>query len=233
MSVSIDSNRSRPELLAPAGTFGIALTALEHGADAVYVGAGRHTLRAQSAGLDADQIGELLDEAHRRSARVYVTLNTMPPDDELGAIGAFVSRIAQAGAVPDAFIVSDPGVMGVVRERLPDAELHLSTQTGTFNTEALRFWHRNGIDRVVLPRELTLDQIAQLAQTGICEVEVFVHGAMCVSLSGRCLLGLYLSGRHANRGDCPQPCRLAYDIRPRGVGSGEWLEAHEGSRGTY
>lgn len=227
------NNVRQPELLAPAGTFGIAISALEHGADAVYVGAGRHTLRAQSPGLDSDQLGELLEAARGRSARVYMVLNTMPPDEELGEIRSLLSRFARAGAVPDAVIVSDPGVMAMARELLPGAALHLSTQTGTFNTETLRFWHRQGISRVVLPRELTLEQITRLAQADICELEVFAHGAMCVSISGRCLLGLYLAGRHANRGDCPQPCRLAYEIRPVGEGSERWMKAHEDERGTY
>ncbi|MBN1981664.1 MAG: U32 family peptidase C-terminal domain-containing protein, partial [Chitinivibrionales bacterium] len=120
----------------------------------------------------------------------------------------------------DACIVSDPGVLSLCKEYLPTIAVHLSTQTGTFNSAAVRFWADQGIGRVILPRELTLEQIRLCANTACgCETEVFIHGAMCVSISGRCLLGAYLSSRHANHGDCPQPCRLAYEIKPLYSGS--------------
>jgi U32 family peptidase len=225
-----------PELLAPAADLAIALAAFDHGADAVYVGLERFNLRAQAPSLSLDGLGELLGAAAERKRRVYVVLNTMPDDRTLAAMASLVDALAFRPRQPDAVIVSDAGVLTVVKQRLPGVALHLSTQTGVFNSAAIRFWAGQGVARVILPRELTIEEVTALSANGACETEVFIHGAMCVSISGRCLLGAYLSGRHPNRGECPQPCRLSYSItphEPRGEKMNATLDAEEDERGVY
>ncbi|HEX2956577.1 MAG TPA: U32 family peptidase C-terminal domain-containing protein, partial [Chitinispirillaceae bacterium] len=136
----------------------------------------------------------------------------------------------------DALIVSDPGVILMCQEMIPDMPLHLSTQTGTFNTAAMRFWKQQGIERVVLPREMNIEEISAVTRSGIIETEIFVHGAMCVSVSGRCLLGAYMNGRHPNRGDCSQPCRIKYRITPVENDTGSSMsgfDAEETEQGVY
>ncbi len=226
----------KPELLAPAANVGVALTALRCGADAVYVGGGRHTLRAQSPGVAPRELLDIVGAARAMSKRVYVALNTMPSDDQLRDIAEYLRAVASLPKVPDAVIVSDPGVLCACRDLLPSVPLHLSTQTGACSVASLRFWHQQGVVRAVLPRELTLEDVARISREAPCEVEVFAHGAMCVSVSGRCLLGAYLQGRHANRGDCPQPCRLRYRVLPldeRGGEGAEGFDAEETADGTY
>jgi U32 family peptidase len=222
-----------PELLAPASTFACAQAAFENGADAVYAGLSTHNLRARSDNFDTHQLGDLFDLAHDRGRRVYVALNVMPDDSRLADIEQSLKSIAVMSRRPDAFIVGDPGVLTLCRKYAPRVPLHLSTQTGTFNSESAGFWARQGVCRVILPREMTLDEIEKIARSCLVETEAFVHGAMCVSVSGRCLLGAYLGRRHPNFGDCPQPCRFRYRIAalhgPAGdeAQSGEWLTVEE------
>lgn len=234
-----------PELLAPAGSFETLDAAFAHGADAAYVGVGPHNLRAHSPSFDPADLPRAAGIAHDAGKRLYVVLNVMPTDNMLPAVEETIRGIARGERElwPDAAIVSDPGVIALCRRHLGDMRLHLSTQTGSFNSPDVDFWMSQGICRIVLPRELTLEQIAYLSSAGACETEIFVHGAMCVSVSGRCLLGAYLAGRHPNFGDCPQPCRLEYSIAPRSPGEeapagekppvGEWLTAEETAAGTY
>ncbi|MBN1757781.1 MAG: U32 family peptidase C-terminal domain-containing protein [Chitinispirillaceae bacterium] len=227
-----------PQLLAPAGDFSSVDAALDHGADAVYVGIGPYNLRAHAPNFALQDLSELLDRVHAGNRRIYFALNIMPGPEQIPEIESLVRKLRLDTLLPDAFIVSDPGVVHLCRELIPDVPLHLSTQTGTFNQRSLRFWQQQGIRRVVLPRELNLKQISDLASTGILETEIFIHGAMCVSVSGRCLMGAYFSGRHPNRGDCPQPCRWSYRITPLMSDSGNplqepWLEAEENNNGTY
>jgi U32 family peptidase len=203
-----------PELLAPAGTFACAETAFAHGADAVYAGIGKFNLRAHSTNFDLDEFGELLKLAAAGKKRVYGALNIMPSDDMLPQLEETLRKFADARFLPDAFIISDPGVLSLVTEICPGVPIHLSTQSGCFNLAAMKFWRKLGVSRIILPRELCIDQIRYLSQKGGAETEVFIHGAMCVSISGRCLLGAYRGGRHPNLGDCPQPCRLKYRIVP-------------------
>lgn len=221
-----------PELLAPASSVAIAAVAFDHGADAVYVGASRLSLRAQAEGFSPGELGELCVEARARGKRVYAALNLMPNGEDIVGVREYLQGLA-GGDYPDALIVSDPGVVRLCRAIVPQTELHLSTQSGVCNREALAFWAEQGVRRVVAPRELKVTQIAELCDGGLCELEVFVHGAMCMSVSGRCLLDAYLTGRHANRGDCSQPCRLRYQIAPLkpsadgDVPAGEWLTVEQ------
>jgi putative protease len=225
-----------PELLAPAGSMAIAQAAFDHGADAVYAGFGQENLRAHSPSLTPDDLCALLDLAQSRAKKVYITLNCMPDDAMLAQIDSTVSAIARLPRLPHAIIVSDPGVLTLCRNSLPKVPLHLSTQTGVFNTADLRFWKDQGVARVILPRELTLEQAGACAAVPGVETELFIHGAMCVSISGRCLLGAYLDGRHPNKGDCTQPCRLRYridPISPSGVSAEKWFEAEESADGVF
>jgi putative protease len=203
-----------PELLAPAGSFACAEAALAHGADAVYAGIGRFNLRAHSPNFTALEFGELLKFASGAGKRVYGVLNIMPSDDMLAPIEETLRRLAERRALPDAFIVSDPGVLSIVSELCAGVPIHLSTQSGCFNSASMRFWRKQGVSRAILPRELDIGQIRSLSSQNIMETEIFIHGAMCVSISGRCLLGAYYNGRHPNLGDCPQPCRFKYRIAP-------------------
>jgi putative protease len=227
---------NRPELLAPAGTFEAAEAAFLHGADAVYIGIGKLNLRAHSPNFAVEDIPELLDMAHKGNRKVYAALNLMPDQDTVPVVQELLVKLGEKKSIPDAFIISDPGVLVLCKEILPSAELHLSTQTGTFNLLSLDFWKKQGVVRAVLPREFTLSQIREASMAHIMETEIFVHGAMCVSISGRCLLGAYLGERHPNRGDCPQPCRYKYRLSPvqsENDNPGIWFDAEESDDGVY
>jgi putative protease len=208
-----------PELLAPAGSLACAEAAFAHGADAVYAGIGKFNLRAHSPNFEPDEFGELLKLAAAGNKRAYGALNIMPNDDMLTPLEETLRQLAAARYLPAAFIIGDPGVLSLVTEICPDVPVHLSTQSGCFNSAAMKFWRKQGVSRVILPRELSIERIRYLSQQGAAETEVFIHGAMCVSISGRCLLGAYHNGRHPNFGDCPQPCRNRYRIVPVDTGS--------------
>jgi putative protease len=205
-----------PELLAPAGTFECLRAACDHGADAVYVGIGRFNLRARSGNFSVEELENAITYVKKNGRRIYAALNIMPGDGVLDQIEKIIQALSACDSLPDALIVSDPGVISLCKQYLNSVPLHLSTQTGTCNYLSARFWQGQGITRIVLPREMTLEEVAAFNKKVTVETELFVHGAMCVSISGRCLLGAYLGGRHghANRGDCPQPCRLKYRIVP-------------------
>ncbi len=225
----------KPELLAPAGTFDCAEAAFNHGADAVYIGIGQLNLRAHSHNFTVEDLPELMDLSNKFDKKVYVALNLMPDQSKIPVVQNTLKSIKDAGCIPDAFIISDPGVMTLCKDLLPDVEIHLSTQTGTFNLLSLEFWKKQGVTRAVLPREFTLEQINEVCQSQIMETEVFIHGAMCVSISGRCLLGAYIGGRHPNYGDCPQPCRYQYRLRLIQEKDKEELciDAEESAEGVY
>ncbi|MFW5775342.1 MAG: peptidase U32 family protein [Chitinivibrionales bacterium] len=226
-----------PELVAPAGSMETLIAAYEHGADCAYVGVGSTNLRAFAPSLTLEQLPEALTLAHELKRKLIVVLNSMPDQHQLSEMERTVRGLGSAKDRPDAVVISDPGVLMLFRQYAPDIRLHLSTQTGTFNLAAARFWKQQGISRIVLPRELSLHQIEEITAKAGVETEVFVHGAMCVSIAGRCLLGSYLSGRHPNHGACPQPCRLRYKIAPMDHGGEsseqQWLEAEEDENGTY
>ncbi len=219
-----------PELSAPAGSFECVQAACDHGADAVYIGIGRYNLRARGANFSIDELGVVCEYVQKQHRKLYCALNILPDDGTLEEIEQTLRSRVWDGCRPDAFIVGDPGVMTICQYYQKGIPLHLSTQTGTFNSASARFWKQNGITRVILPREMSLGKIAAIVKNASMETEIFIHGAMCVSLSGRCLLGAYLQHRHANWGDCPQPCRLQYRIAASddgGLDSPAWLTVEE------
>ena len=227
---------NKPELLAPAGNFECLDAVIHHGADAVYAGVSHFNLRARSPNFTPKEIVDVIHYVQGKNKKIYIVLNTMPTDNQLPEIEKYIHQLSQEKKLPDAFIVSDPGIIHLCKRYFKSPTLHLSTQTGTFNRYAMEFWISQGISRIVLPRELNLNQIRAMNRLNQCETELFIHGAMCVSISGRCLLGAYLSERHPNQGDCPQPCRYTYDISVSETHtntSKEWFTAEEDSRGVY
>lgn len=221
----------KPELLAPAGDREGALTALKYGADALYCGGPMLQLRADAAGMDAETLAEVARTVHKRGKKLYVAVNSFVHNRELGLLSAYAKELAQIGA--DALIVSDLGALAQIREALPDMELHLSTQANCMNYRSALVYYDLGVRRIVLARELSISQIAEIRGNTPedLELEAFVHGAMCMAYSGRCLISSFLTGRSANRGDCTQSCRWDYRLteekRP-----GEYFPVVEDENGT-
>ena len=222
----------KPELLAPAGNLEKLKTAVDFGADAVYLGGSKLNLRAFADNFDMAQLKEGINYAHERGKKVYVALNVFPHDEDLIDLEDYLIELYNLKV--DAAIVSDPGIIMTAREVVPSLELHLSTQANNVNYKSAIFWYNQGITRIVLARELSLTQIAEIRKKLPlkCKIEAFVHGSMCMSYSGRCLLSNYMTGRDANRGACAQPCRYKYFLteekRP-----GEYFEVIEDDKGTY
>ena len=221
-----------PELLSPAGDpekmrFGIA-----YGADAVYMAGQRFGMRAAAANFDDEALRRSIADAHAHGVKCYITVNIMPSNRDLPALPAYLELLQDAGA--DAMIVADVGVIRMAQKYAPKVPLHISTQTSILNHEAANYWADMGAERVVLARELSLEEIAEIrAKTPkSLEIEAFVHGAMCISYSGRCLISQYMTGRDANHGACAQPCRWNYSLmeekRP-----GQFFPVEEDGRGTY
>lgn len=223
---------SKPELLAPAGDAERLHAAVEYGADAVYLGSDCFGMRTAAASFGGDELKKACDYAHSKGVKVYLTCNTVPRNNELDALPSFLEYAAASGV--DAFIVTDIGVMLLAQKHAPDVEIHISTQAGITNYAAARAFYEMGAKRIVTARELSLDEIAEIrAKTPKeLEIESFVHGAMCVSFSGRCLLSNYMTGRDSNRGDCAQPCRWRYALleekRPN-----EYFPVEQDNTGTY
>ena len=223
---------NRPELLAPAGDLEKMRFAIAYGADAVYLAGQRFGMRAAAANFDDNALREGIAYAHARGVKCYITVNIMPSCCDLPALPAYLELLQDAGA--DALIVADVGVIRLAQKYAPKVPLHISTQTSILNHEAANFWADLGAERVVLARELSLEEIAEIrAKTPkTLEIEAFVHGAMCISYSGRCLISQYMTGRDANHGACAQPCRWNYALmeeqRP-----GEFFPVEEDARGTY
>ena len=203
----------RPEILSPAGNFEKMRAAILYGADAVYLAGEAFGMRAAADNFTRDELYSAVEYAHSRGVKVYLTLNTMPREYEYSALEKYLLDIKGAGL--DAMIVADIGVFSLVRELLPDMEIHISTQANITSAAACIAWYRLGAKRVVLARELTLDEIKAIraAVPEDLQLECFVHGSMCVSYSGRCLLSGHMVDRDANRGMCAQPCRWNYTIR--------------------
>ena len=220
------------ELLAPAGNFSKFLTALQFGADAVYLGGKNFSLRALSDNFTEEEIQKAAYIAHKRHKKVYVTVNVFARNNDLAPAAEYFRFLYGAGV--DAVIVTDPGLIALCKKVAPELPIHLSTQANTLNVGAVEFWAEQGVQRVILARELSVAEISEInsALRGACETEVFVHGAMCISYSGRCLLSNYLNGRDSNRGECVQACRWKYEIREFNKG-GDFLTAEEDERGTY
>ena len=219
------------ELLAPAGDLERLRTALRFGADAVYVGGPQMQLRAGSVGFSMDDLAEAVREAHALNRRLYVTVNAFASNSEIDALGDYAQALKALGA--DAVIVSDLGAIAAIRRAAPDLDVHVSTQANCLNYAAAQVYADLGATRVVLGREMSLTEIAELrAKTpALLELEAFVHGAMCMAYSGRCMISAYLSGRSANRGACAQSCRWTYHLmeekRP-----GQFFPVEEDDRGT-
>lgn len=221
-----------PELLAPAGNLQKLKTAVHFGADAVYMGGQEYSLRAFSDNFSGEELKEGLIFLHARGKKGYVTVNIFPKNNDFENIGNYLSFLVKAGA--DAVILSDPGAVDFCKVNFPSLEIHLSTQANTLNKYGAKFWEKAGVKRIILARELSLNDIAEIKGylNKDTEIEVFVHGAMCISYSGRCLLSNYLSGRDSNRGECVQACRWNYEIREVSRDGG-YLTLEEDKRGSY
>ena len=201
----------RPEILSPAGNFEKMKFAILYGADAVYLAGDSFGMRAASDNFSNDELIQAVKYAHERNVKVYVTVNVLPHEFELGPLREYLAFL-ESHVKPDALIVSDLGVFSMAKAYCPSIELHVSTQSSTVNSEACKMWQQLGATRIVLARELSLEEIKKIRDSipPELELEAFVHGAMCVSYSGRCLLSNFFSGRDANRGKCAQPCRWEY-----------------------
>ncbi|MFW6274142.1 MAG: peptidase U32 family protein, partial [Halanaerobium sp.] len=220
------------ELLAPAGSLEKLKTAILFGADAVYCGGLNFGLRAGADNFTLAELKEGINYAHNRAKKVYLTMNMIPHNEELAELPQYIDKLKTLDI--DALIISDPGVMALVREKMPEMALHISTQANNVNWASALFWAEQGAERIILARELSFDEIKDIAEKtkGKVELEAFVHGAMCISYSGRCLLSNYFVGRDANRGDCAQSCRWKYHLveeqRP-----GEYYPIEENDQGTF
>lgn len=227
---AIPGRRFLPELLAPAGSFEKLKIAVFYGADAVYLGGSRFSLRARAANFSEAGIRQAVAYAHEHRVRVYCTVNIFAHEAHFAGLDDYLRFLAEAGV--DGLIVADPGILMRARELAPGLPLHLSTQANVTNAASARFWASQGVRRLNLARELSLAELSAIRGGTEAEIEVFVHGALCISYSGRCLLSTYLTGRHANQGDCAQPCRYRYRLmeekRP-----GQYFPVEEDGRGTY
>lgn len=221
------------ELLAPAGNFSKLKTALYFGADAAYVGGKDFSLRSFADNFTRDELISAIKYAHSLGKKVYVTANIFAKNSDLALMEDYFAFLQEAGA--DAAIISDSGVFYAARKSAPNLSVHISTQANLTNKYAVKFWYEQGASRAILARELSLKEIAAIHEyVPDMELEAFVHGAMCISYSGRCLLSNYLAGRESNRGECVQACRWRYQIRKSDEHSESgWLEMEEDNRGTY
>jgi len=222
----------KPELLAPAGDLEKLKIAVLYGANAVYIGGEHFSLRAKAKNFALDEMKEGIDFAHSHNVKIYVTANIIAHNEDFEGMGEYFKQIEQMGA--DAILIADPGVFQLAKEYVPNMQIHLSTQANNTNYRSANFWHSLGVKRIVLARELSLKEIKQIRQNinNDMEIETFVHGAMCISYSGRCLLSNYMTNRDANRGECSHPCRWKYYLveekRPK-----EYMPVFENERGTY
>ena len=219
-----------PELLAPAGSFEKLVTAIHYGADAVYLSGKKYGLRAKAANFDYQEMIRAVNYAHERNVKVYVTVNIIAHNDDFDGLESYLLTLAETGV--DALIVSDPGILQLALTTVPDLPIHLSTQANVTNSRSATFWIEQGAARLNLARELSFKEIGEIRKTVGAEIEVFAHGALCISYSGRCMLSNYMTGRDANRGECAHPCRYNYALveekRP-----GEYFPVYEDERGTY
>ncbi len=219
------------ELLAPAGNFEKMKTAFYFGADAVYVGGRDFSLRALSENFSREELKEAVIYAHDLGKKLYVAVNILAKNSDFLLLEEYLRYLCDIKV--DAVIVSDPGVVMLAKSCAPDLEIHLSTQASTLNKYSAKFWVEQGVKRIVLARELSLNEVKEISDFCGAEIEVFVHGAMCISYSGRCLLSNYLTGRESNRGACVQCCRWEFEIREKSKVDGEYLPVEEDGRGTY
>lgn len=222
----------KPELLVPASSLEVLKTAVRYGADAVYIGGEVFGLRAKAKNFTIEEMREGVEFAHRQGVKVYVTANILAHNADIEPVKAYFNDLKRVK--PDALIISDPAIFTIAKEILPDLELHISTQANNTNYGTYNFWHSLGANRVVSARELSINEIKEIRQNipNELEIETFVHGAMCISYSGRCLLSSFMAGRDANKGACTHPCRWKYAVveesRP-----GQYMPVEENERGTY
>jgi len=219
-----------PELLAPAGSFEKLVTAIHYGADAVYLGGRKYGLRAKAGNFDDDGIIRSVKYAHEHGVPVYVTVNIIAHNHDFEGLEGYLNFLSSAGV--DGLIISDPGILRLVKQVVPKMSIHLSTQANVTNSGSASFWDDQGVTRINLARELSLAEIKEVRASVPTELEIFVHGALCISYSGRCMLSSYMTGRDANKGNCAHPCRYSYSLveekRPN-----ELFKIEEDSRGTY
>jgi len=222
----------KPELLLPAGSLDVLKTAIRYGADAVYIGGEAFSLRAMAKNFLPDEMREAVCYAHDRGKKIYVTANILAHNRDLTEAERYFGELKEMN--PDAVLISDPGIFQIARRVCPEIPVHISTQANNTNYGTFLFWKEQGASRVVTGRELSLQEIREI-RTKVpkdMEIETFVHGAMCISYSGRCLLSNFMTGRDANRGECTHPCRWTYSVveekRP-----GEYMNVYENERGTY
>lgn len=222
----------KTELLIPAGSLDTLKTAVIYGADAVYLGGEAFGLRAKAKNFTQDEIRQGIAFAHEHGVKVYITANILAHNEDLNGVEEYFKELKEI--CPDAVIISDPGVFAIAKQIMPEMEIHISTQANNTNYGTFLFWHQLGAKRVVTARELSLAEIKEIRSRipEDLEIESFIHGAMCMSYSGRCLLSNYMTGRDANQGACSHPCRWKYSIveekRP-----GEYMQIYENERGTY
>lgn len=227
-----EMKRKKPELLIPANSLETLKIAVIYGADAVYAGGEAYGLRAKARNFSMEELREGISFAHQHGVKVYVTANILAHNRDLEGVRAYFQELKEIR--PDALIISDPGIYDIACEICPEIERHISTQANNTNYGTYLFWHRMGAKRVVSARELSLQEIREIREKipAKMEIESFIHGAMCISYSGRCLLSNYFTGRDANQGACTHPCRWKYAVveeqRP-----GEYLPVYENDRGTY
>lgn len=222
----------KPELLAPAGNLEKLKKAFLYGADAVYIGGEEFSLRVAAENFTLDEMKEGINYAHERGGKVYLTANIIPHNEDIDAYADYLLQVKDIGL--DGVILSDLGMFQVTRELAPELEIHVSTQANNVNYKSARMWHELGAKRVILAREMSLNEIKEIRERvpEELELEAFVHGAMCISYSGRCLLSNYMAGRDSNQGNCAHPCRWKYHLmeeqRP-----GEYMPVFENERGTF
>ena len=218
------------EVLAPAGNLEKLETAYLYGADAVYVGGKEFSLRAKAGNFSLEELKQARAIASRLGKKLYVALNIFPHNQDLEGIGSYLASLDEIGV--DAMIISDPGVIWLAKQHAPKTPIHLSTQANTQNWAACAFWQEQGLERVVLGREVSMKEISQISSHTDVEIEAFVHGAMCMAYSGRCMLSMYLTGKSANCGSCTHPCRWEYYIVEK-QRKDDFMPVEEDERGTY
>ena len=218
-----------PELLAPAGSLDKLKSAIHYGADAVYLGGGDFSLRAHAV-LTLDDLATAVSYAHRHKVKAYITINIMAHNSDLIGLEKYLGFLAEIKA--DGLIISDPGIIMIAKRLVPEIPIHLSTQANTTNLAAAQFWEAQGVKRINLARELGLAEISSIREKVATELELFVHGAICISYSGRCSLSLYMTGRDANSGNCAHPCRYKYALEEE-KRPGNYFPVEEDRKGTY
>ena len=221
---------NKPELLAPAGNLEKLQMAVLYGADAVYLGASDFSLRAQAQNFGPAELAEAVTFAHAHNVKVYLTVNVYAQEPHLPALRQLLPQAADLGV--DAFIIADPGIFRLAAQLAPGVPRHISTQAASSNSEAARFWHEQGASRVVLAREVSLQDCGRIARAVPVELEIFIHGAVCMAYSGRCLLSSFLTGRSGNLGDCAQPCRWQYRLE-EAKRPGQYMPVEEDRWGSY